>query len=99
MFLYGEIERSLLVDALAFLGRQQGIAVYADADDVADVREQWRELRNANREGDVDDILENRAELVEEFDEIEFLYVPMDAVGCVFQALQRAEEIGKEADD
>ncbi|HEX6588812.1 MAG TPA: outer membrane beta-barrel protein [Longimicrobiales bacterium] len=85
--------------SLAYLGNQQGIAVYADADDVADVREQWRELRNANRAGDVDDILENRAELVEEFNEIEFLYVPMDPVGCVFQALQRVEEIGKEADD
>jgi hypothetical protein len=91
--------RVIPAGSLAFLGRQQGIAVYADADDVADVREQWRELRNANREGDVDDILENRAELVTEFNEIEFLYVPMDPVGCVFQALQRVEEVGKEADD
>ena len=81
--------------SLAYLGNQNGIAVYADADDVADVREQWRELRGANRTGDVDDILEQRAELVEEFGEIEFLYVPMDPVGCVFQALQRVEEVIK----
>jgi hypothetical protein len=81
--------------SLAYLGNQNGIAVYADADDVADVREQWRELRNARRDGDIDDILENRAELVEEFGEIEFLYVPMDPVGCVFQALQRVEEVRK----
>lgn len=81
--------------SLAFLGFQNGIAVYADADDVSDVREQWRELRNANRQGDVDDILEQRAELVEEFNEIEFVYVPMDPVGCVFQALQRVEEVRK----
>ena len=81
--------------SLAYLGNQNGIAVYADADDVSDVREQWRELRNARRDGDVDDILENRAELVEEFAEIEFLYVPMDPVGCVFQALQRVEEVRK----
>jgi len=81
--------------SLAYLGNQNGIAVYADADDVADVREQWNELRGANRDGDVEDILENRAELVEEFGEIEFLYVPMDPVGCVFQALQRVEEVRK----
>ena len=81
--------------SLAYLGMQNGIAVYADADDVADVREQWTELRRANAAGDVDDILENRAELVEEFGEIEFLYVPMDPVGCVFQALQRVEEVRK----
>lgn len=90
--------RVIPAGSLAYLGTQNGIAVYADADDVADVNEQWRELRNANRAGDVDDILENRAELVEEFNEIEFLYVPMDPVGCVFQALQRVEEVGKEAD-
>ncbi|HUF12113.1 MAG TPA: outer membrane beta-barrel protein [Longimicrobiales bacterium] len=81
--------------SLAYLGTQNGIAVYADADDVADVREQWNELRDANRDGDLDDILENRAELTEEFGEIEFLYVPMDPVGCVFQALQRVEEVRK----
>jgi hypothetical protein len=81
--------------SLAFLGFQNGIAVYADEDDVSDVQEQWRELRNANREGDVDDILEQRAELVEEFNEIEFVYVPMDPIGCVFQALQRVEEVRK----
>lgn len=81
--------------SLAYLGTQNGIAVYADADDVADVNEQWRELRNANRTGDIDDILEQRAELVEEFDEIEFVYVPMDPIGCVFQALQRVEAVIK----
>jgi hypothetical protein len=81
--------------SLAYLGNQNGIAVYADADDVSDVREQWRELRNARRDGDIDDILENRAELVEEFGEIEFIYVPMDPVGCVFQALQRVETVQK----
>ena len=81
--------------SLAFLGYQNGIAVYADADDVADVAEQWADMREEAREGDFDDFLEQRAELNEEFGEIEFLYVPMDPVGCVFQALQRVEEVRK----
>ena len=87
--------RVIPAGSLAYLGNQNGIAVYADADDVSDVREQWSELRNANRAGNIDSILENRAELVEEFGEVEFLYVPMDPIGCVFQALQRVEEVRK----
>lgn len=83
--------------SLAFLGYQNGIAVYADADDVSDVREQWREMRDAQARGDIDDAIGNRAELREEFNEIEFLYVPMDPIGCVFQALQRVEEVRKGA--
>jgi hypothetical protein len=87
--------RVIPAGSLAFLGYQNGIAVYADADDVSDVREQWSDLREEAGEGDLDDVLEQRAELVEEFGEIEFVYVPMDPVGCVFQALQRVEEVRK----
>lgn len=85
--------------SLAFLGYQNGIAVYADEADVADVQEQWEDLREARGEGDIDEALEQEAELVDEFNEIEFLYVPMDPVGCVFQALQRVEEVRKGAND
>jgi len=83
--------------SLALLGWQNGVPVYADADDVADVREQWEDMREEAAQNDLDDYLEQRDDLAEEFSEVQFVYVPMQPVGCVFQALQRVEEVRKGA--
>lgn len=89
--------RVIPANSLALLGYQNGIAVYADADDVADVQNQWNDMRRAQAQGNISEALAQRQELADEFREIEFLYVPMQPVGCVFQALQRVEQVQKGA--
>lgn len=79
---------------LTFLGNVRGLPVYASSSDVQDIRE---ELREANRvePGDLDRMIEEREDLREDLDDIEFLYVPLETTGCVFQAVQRIEEVRK----
>lgn len=82
---------------LAYLGNVNGVPVYASRNDVAEVSEQWNEALEARATGDMEDILEQNRELRDAFDDIEVLYVPVEPYGCVFQALQRQEEVRKGA--
>jgi hypothetical protein len=86
-------------DDLVFLGTSRGLPVYAAADDVADVREQLREARAAAATGDLDDIVEQNRELRQQMNDIEFLYVPLQPTGCVFQTVQVVEQVRKKDDN
>jgi hypothetical protein len=80
---------------LAFLGTINGLPVYADRDDVADVREELAELNRAQRGTDLAKILEEHKELREQLEDVSLVYVPLQPTGCVFQAVQRQEQVRK----
>ncbi|MGQ0814007.1 MAG: hypothetical protein ACT4O1_06030 [Gemmatimonadota bacterium] len=80
---------------LAFLGTVNGFPVYADRDEVEEVIEEINELNRARAGTDLGQILEENRELDDELDDIRILYVPLHATGCVFQAVQRQEEVRK----
>ncbi|MGQ0560818.1 MAG: outer membrane beta-barrel protein [Gemmatimonadota bacterium] len=80
---------------LAFLGTVNGFPVYADRDEVEEVIEDLNELNRARAGTDFGQILEENRELADELDDVTVLYVPMHATGCVFQAVQRQEEVRK----
>lgn len=88
---------SRIVEAsdLAFLGTVNGYPVYGDRDDVKDVIDELAELNRARAGTDLGQILEENRELRDELDDLKVLYVPMAATGCVFQAVQRQEEVRK----
>jgi len=80
---------------LAYMGTINGYPTYADKDDVADVIDELNELNRARAGTDLGQILEEQRELQGELDDVKVLYVPMSASGCVFQAVQRQEEVKK----
>jgi hypothetical protein len=80
---------------LAYMGTINGYPVYADRDDVADVIDELNELTRARAGTDLGKILEEQRELNDELDDVKVFYVPMNAAGCVFQAVQRQEEVRK----
>lgn len=80
---------------LAYMGTINGYPTYADRDDVADVIDELNELNRARAGTDLGQILEEQRELNDELDDLKVLYVPMNAAGCVFQAVQRQEEVRK----
>jgi hypothetical protein len=77
-----------MADDLAYLGTINGYPVYADRDEVADVLDALADAREADRTGDLGDILDERDDLRDEINDVEYLYVPVEPTGCVFQALQ-----------
>src|SRR5690606_13349480 len=60
---------------IAFIGMINGTPVYADAAEARDIREEVEERRRARQSGDLEEILEERDDLREDFDDIEVLYV------------------------
>lgn len=87
--------RVIGAEDVAYLGTVNGLPVYADEDEVQDIYEEIEELREAQRDDDLEDILERRDDLREDFDDLEVLYVPLQPVGCVFQPVRRVEEVRK----
>ena len=86
-----------IVDAndLAFIGTVNGLPVYAEASEARALSQEMEQMREARREGSLEDVLERRADLREDFEDIEVLYVPVDPVGCVVQPVRRVEEVRK----
>ena len=86
-----------MVDAtdLAFLGTVNGLAVYADKDDVKDIQDEINELNRANRGASLAKILEEHKDLRQEFANIRTFYVPLQPTGCVFQAVLQPEQVRK----
>lgn len=82
-------------DDLAFLGTINGTPVYADRNEVAEVIDELNELNRARAGADLGQILEENRELRDELDDIRVVYVPLYATGCVFQGVQRQEEVRK----
>lgn len=80
---------------LAFLGTVNGYPVYADRDDVNDVLDELNDLNKAQAGRDLGEILNQQKDLREALSDVKVLYVPMNATGCVFQAVQRQEEVRK----
>jgi len=80
---------------LAFLGTINGLAVYADRDEVADVRDELAELNRAQRGTDLAKILEEHKDLREDLADVKVFYVPLQPTGCVFQAVTRQEAVRK----
>ena len=87
--------RMVEASELAFLGTVNGLAIYADKDDVADVREELAELNRAQRGTDLAKILEEHKDLREDLADVKVFYVPLQPTGCVFQAVQRQEAVRK----
>jgi hypothetical protein len=80
---------------LAFLGTVNGMAIYADKDDVTDIREEIDELNRANRGSDLAKILEEHKDLREDLAKVRTFYVPLQPTGCVFQAVLQQEQVRK----
>lgn len=80
---------------LAYLGVVNGMPVYADRKDVEDVIDELNELNKAKQGTDLGQILEEQRELRGELDDLKVLYAPVSPTGCVFQAVQRQEEVRK----
>lgn len=87
--------RMIEADELTFLGTVRGVPVYAASDDVQDIDEELRELRSAQMTNDLDDILEQRADLREDIEDVQYLYVPLRPTGCIFQTVQQVEQVRK----
>ena len=80
---------------LTYLGTVNGLPVYADRDQVADVADQLADVREAQATGELDDILDEEEDLREAVDALQVVYVPLQPTGCVFQPLQRQQQVRK----
>jgi hypothetical protein len=87
--------RRIEADDLAYLGTINGYPVYADRDEVADVVDAIADAREADRNADLGRILAERDDLRDEINDVEYLYVPVESTGCVFQALQPMAPVQK----
>jgi hypothetical protein len=87
--------RTIEATDLAFLGTVNGVPVYADKDEVQDVIEELNELNRAQAGTDLGKILEEHKDLREDLDDVKVVYVPLYSTGCVFQGVQRQEEVRK----
>jgi uncharacterized protein (DUF779 family) len=79
---------------VTLLGTVNGTPVYAAKSDVADVRDELRELHQTRRMMDLEDMLEHSAKLREALSDLDVVYVPLET-GCVVQPLRRVEEVRK----
>ncbi|MGH7474990.1 MAG: outer membrane beta-barrel protein [Longimicrobiales bacterium] len=91
--------RQISANDLAYLGNVNGLPVYASRNDVTDLREELADLREARNTNDLEEIFEEEEDVREEFDELDIVYVPLRATDCVFQGLQRVEEVRKAGED
>ena len=60
-----------------------------------DVISELNDLNKAQQGRDLGEILDQQKDLREALDNVKVLYVPMNATGCTFQAVQRQEEVRK----
>jgi hypothetical protein len=71
------------------------VPVYADKDEVADVIGELNDLNRAQAGTDLGKILGEHKDLRAQLDDVKVIYVPLYATGCVFQGVQRQEEVRK----
>ncbi|HEY8485241.1 MAG TPA: outer membrane beta-barrel protein [Longimicrobiales bacterium] len=81
-------------EELTYLGMVNGLAVYASREDAAQIEDELAQQRQMGRT-ELGMILEQDATVRQVFETIDVLYVPLEATGCVFQPLQRIEEVRK----
>ena len=82
-------------DRLSYLGTINGYPVYANRDEVADVMDEVNDLRRAQNNNDLSRILGERRDVRDEIEDIEFLYVPLESTGCIFQPVRMMEQVRK----
>ena len=84
-----------MIDAgdLAYLGTVNGVPVYADRDDVSSISSQLSSARANGTE--LNTIITNQ-DIANGLTNVKVLYVPTQATGCNFQAMQRVEEVRKQ---
>ncbi|MFW6330213.1 MAG: hypothetical protein ACOC3J_00675 [Gemmatimonadota bacterium] len=87
--------RMIDADQVMMIGTSRGLPVYASRDDIAGFSADWEAARDAAMSDELDDILEENAELAAELEEIQYLYVPLRATGCVFQTVEMVEQVRK----
>jgi hypothetical protein len=80
---------------LAYLGTVNGVPVYADRDEVSDIRDELEDLNRAQRGADLARLLQEHKNLRDELSKVKVLYVPLQSTGCVFQPLQLQEQVRK----
>ena len=80
---------------LAFVGTVNGVPVYADRNDVSTFIGEFNDVNTAHPGQDLGITLNDQRTLRTSFDNVKVLYVPMTPSGCVFQAVQRQEEVRK----
>ena len=78
---------------LTFLGTLNGLPVFADSRDVSGIR---GDLMSAQRtQTDLGMLMDMDDDIRDAIMDLDVLYVPLESVGCVFQPLQRVEEVRK----
>ncbi|MGQ0814008.1 MAG: hypothetical protein ACT4O1_06035 [Gemmatimonadota bacterium] len=80
---------------LTFVGTVNGMPVFADRDDVVDIADELAEINRTRAGTDLAIILEENRELRDELDDVQVLFAPLNATGCVFQAVQLQEQVRK----
>ncbi len=85
--------RVVEADQLVFLGTVDGLPVYAASSDLTGV--DWASLLSARPDQDLVALLQANRDARTAFDNLQVVYVPLQPTGCVFQGLQRVEEVRK----
>jgi hypothetical protein len=81
---------------IVYLGNVQGYPVYADRDEVADVITALQTARGTRTDAELGTLLAGVDTRTRDIvQRAAFLYVPMDPYGCVFQPIQRQEDVRK----
>jgi hypothetical protein len=81
---------------IVYLGNVNGYPVYADRDEVADVIGTLQTARGTRTDVELGTLLAGTdARTRDIVQRAAFLYVPMDPYGCVFQPVQRVEDVRK----
>jgi hypothetical protein len=94
-FVTYETPRQIMPEQLTYLGRVNGYPVYADRDQAHRVADELAAARRAHPDHDLALMLADRRPLRDAVADIPVLYVPMQPVGCVFQAVLRSEDVRK----
>jgi hypothetical protein len=87
--------RRIEASNLSYLGTIDGYPVYADRDEVADVVDTLADARATGGTSELGTILATRRELRTRVNDVDYLYVPLEPTGCVFQALQPMAPVTK----
>lgn len=87
---------SRLIEAndLVYLGTVRGLPVYGDRRELGAAAAQFEQIRGT-RGNDLEVILGERSELRTGLEDVSMLYVPLQPTGCVFQPVQRVQEVRK----
>ncbi len=87
--------RTVESSQLLMVGTVNGMPVYAARQDLGDAASQWESAVSSATNRDLATLLGANASLRTSFNDVQVLYVPLQTTGCVFQGLQRVEEVRK----